>query len=128
MQVYDLEGVYIRTFGSEVLTSPSAFAVDGPHMIVAELRARLAVSDLDDNFVMHIGENERISRVERNSEEDVPGWPNNLDEYGKVVRTRILQSGKFNSPHGIATDSAGNIYSGEWLIGGRYTKLFKLTG
>ena len=33
---------------------------------------------------------------------------------------------KFNSPHGIATDPAGNIYSGEWLIGGRYTKLAKL--
>lgn len=128
VQVYDLEGGYIRTFGSDVLTSPSAFAVDGSHMIVAELRARLAVFDLGDNFVTYIGENERISRVERNSKDDVPGWPNNLDEDGNVARSRILESGKFNSPHGIATDSAGNIYSGEWLIGGRYTKLVRLAG
>lgn len=125
VQVYDLEGSYLRTFGSSVLTSPSAFAVDGEHLIVGELRARLAVFDLDDGFVTYIGENEAISRVERNSPEDEPGWPNGLDESGNVVRSMILEPGKFNSPHGIATDSSGNIYSGEWLVGGRYTKLVK---
>ena len=125
VQVYDLEGGYKRTFGDSVLTSPSCFAVDGDHMIVAELRARLAVFDLDDRFVTYIGENERISRVERNSPQDVPGWPNNLDGDGNVVRSQVLEAGKFNSPHGIATDGDGNIYSGEWLIGGRYTKLVR---
>ena len=125
VQVYDLEGVYKRVFGEEVLTSPSAFAVDGQYMIVAELRARLAVFDLDDSFVTYIGENESISRIERNSPDDIPGWPNNLDDNGNPVRSRVLQTGKFNSPHGIATDNDGNIYSGEWLIGGRYTKLVK---
>ena len=95
-------------------------------MIVAELRARLAVFDSTDKFVTYIGENESISRVERNSPGDIPGWPNNLDDDGNAVRSSVLESGKFNSPHGIATDNDGNIYSGEWLIGGRYTKLAKL--
>jgi len=126
VQVYDLEGVYKRAFGEEVLTSPSAFAVDGQYMIVAELRARLAVFDSTDKFVTYIGENESISRVERNTPGDIPGWPNNLDDDGNAVRSSVLESGKFNSPHGIATDNDGNIYSGEWLIGGRYTKLTKL--
>ena len=126
VQVYDLEGVYKRAFGTEVLTSPSAFAIDGQYLIVAELRARLAVFDIDDNFVTYIGENKKISRIGRNSEEDIPGWPNNIGAEGNPARSGNLEIGKFNSPHGIATDRAGNIYSGEWLIGGRYTKLSKV--
>jgi DNA-binding beta-propeller fold protein YncE len=125
VQVYDTSGNYLRQFGSEVLTSPSNFAIDGDHIIVGELRARLAVFDIDDNFVCYIGENESIARVERNSAEDVPGWPNNLDADGNVIRSKILEPGKFNSPHGLAADSDGNLYSGEWLVGGRYTKLVK---
>ena len=126
VQVYDLEGKYKRTFGKGLLTSPSCFAIDGSNIIVGELRARLAVFDINDDFLTFIGENEAIARVERNSTDDVPGWPNGLDDSGNAARSTVLEEGKFNSPHGIATDSAGNIYSGEWLIGGRYTKLAKL--
>ena len=126
VQVYDLEGTYKRTFGKGLLTSPSCFAIDGSNIIVGELRARLALFDINDEFVTFIGENKAIARVERNSPEDVPGWPNGLDESGRAARSSVLEIGKFNSPHGIATDLAGNIYSGEWLIGGRYTKLAKL--
>ncbi len=126
VQVYDLEGGFKRSFGLGLLTSPSCFAIDGDYLIIGELRARLAVYDLDDEFVTFIGENEKIARVERNSDEDVPGWPNGLDESGNPARSTALEPGKFNSPHGIATDASGNIYSGEWLIGGRYTKLAKL--
>jgi hypothetical protein len=39
------------------------------------------------------------------------------------IYSGLLIGGQVN---GIATDPAGNIYSGEWLIGGRYTKLAKL--
>ena len=31
-----------------------------------------------------------------------------------------------SSPHGIAADPDGNIYSAEWLIGGRINKLAKV--
>ena len=126
VQIYDLEGNYKRTFGKGILSSPSCFAIDGSNIIVGELRARLAIFDINDEFVTFIGENKAIARVERNSPEDVPGWPNGLDDSGNTVRSTVLEEGKFNSPHGIATDPSGNIYSGEWLIGGRYTKLAKL--
>lgn len=125
VQVYDLKGNYRRVFGADVLTSPSAFAVDGDQLIVAELRSRLAVFDIEDRFVCYIGENEAIARVARNSPGDVPGWPNNLDAAGNVIRSQVLETGKLNSPHGIAADADGNIYSAEWLVGGRYTKLVK---
>ncbi len=125
VQVYDLDGKFLRSFGSEVLTSPSSFAIDGDQLIVAELRSRLAIFDIDDNFECYVAENEAIARVERNSPGDVPGWPNNLDDAGNVIRSRVLEPGKLNSPHGIAADKDGNIYSAEWLVGGRYTKLVK---
>ena len=109
IQVYDLEGKFKRAFGSEFLTSPSAFAVVGDLLIVAELRARLVMLDLGDNLVGYLGENGGVAEVE--------GWPN--------VPSNLIQAGKFNSPHGIAADELGNIYVAEWLIGGRFTKLVK---
>jgi DNA-binding beta-propeller fold protein YncE len=118
VQVYDLEGGFKRVFGSDFLTTPSAFGVYGDTMIIAELRARLAVVDAEDKLVGYLGDNLPVA--------DVPGWPNNLNDAGTPVRTAILESGKFNSPHGMAVDSAGNIYVSEWLIGGRFIKLARL--
>ena len=125
VQVYDLEGNYKRVFGSDFLTSPSGFAAHQDLMIVIELRARLAVLDIDDGLVDYLGANPAIADVERGIPQDIEGWPNNVNADGQSVRSRILEPGKFNSPHGMAVDSDGNIYVAEWLIGGRITKLAK---
>ena len=86
-------------------------------MIVAELRAQITILDINDNLVTHLGSNEMVC--------EVPGWPNNLDDDGNQVRTTNLETGKFNSPHGLAVDAGGNLYIAEWLIGGRIIKLSK---
>lgn len=117
VQVYDLEGRFKRSFGSDFLSSPSGFVTHGDLMIVAELRARLAVLDKDDNLLCYLGENEQVCSVE--------GWPNNRNASGELVPTSLIQPGKFNSPHGMAVDSQGNLYVAEWLIGGRFIKLEK---
>ena len=117
VQVYGLDGRFIRAFGSDFLTSPSAFAVDRDLLIIAELRARLAVVDMDDNLVTYLGNNQEVCSGD--------GWPNRKLANGQIVRSDLLQPGKFNSPHGLATDDAGNIYVAEWLIGGRTIKLLK---
>ena len=117
VQVYDLEGSFKRAFGSDFLTTPSGFVTHGDLMVIAELRARLTVVDVDDNLVCYLGENEAVC--------DVDGWPNNLSEGGETVPTELLEPGKFNSPHGMAVDGDGNLYVAEWLIGGRITKLAK---
>ena len=109
IQVYDLDGNFVRSFGSGFLSSSSAFATYGDLLMVVELRARLAFLDRDDNLVCHVGE--------REGARDMEGWPN--------VSSELLEPGKFNAPHGMAADSHGNLYIVEWMIGGRTTKLVK---
>lgn len=111
VQVYDPEGNYKRSFGADCLTSPCAFAVSGEHLIIPELRARVAILDRDDRLVGYLGDNEAVC--------DRQGWPNHP--------AHLIEAGKFNSPHGIAADQAGNLYVVEWIIGGRLTKLERLT-
>jgi hypothetical protein len=115
IQVYDLEDRFRRVFGPDFLTTPSAFVTHGGLMVIAELRARLAVTNLDDRLVGYLGANEEVCNV--------TGWPNNKNVEGKTVPTSLLQPGKFNSPHGLAVDAEGNLYVAEWLIGGRLVKL-----
>ena len=52
-----------------------------------------------------------------------PGWPNALSNDARAVRATLSDSYEFNSPHSLATDTDGNLYVSEWLVGGRYTKL-----
>lgn len=114
IQVYGLDGTFLRAFGDDFLNSPSAFAVLGERLVVAELYARLAVLDAEDKLVGYLGPDpEAQSR---------PGWPNAVAADGTTTRAPV-QPGKFNSPHGIATDSDGAIYVSEWLVGDRFTKL-----
>ena len=117
VQVYDLEGNFKRTFGSDFLTTPSGFITDGENMVIAELRARLAVVDVDDKLICYLGDNESVCGLD--------GWPNSRGDRGEIMSTPHLEPGKFNSPHGIAVDAGGNIYVAEWLIGGRMVKLAK---
>jgi len=119
IQAFDSDGQFKRTFGHDFLSSPSAFALlDRDVLVVAELRARLALVDRDDRLIDYVGADEAV--CER------PGWPNAKNAAGEVVRPPSLTAGKFNSPHGLAADLEGNLYVAEWLIGGRYTQLLRL--
>ena len=113
LQVYDLDGGFLKSV-SDGLRLPSALAVSGDEMIVAELTARIAVLDPDDRVVCYLGTDDEAPRR--------PGWPNAATVDGRIVRAD-LRPGRFNSPHGIAVDSRGDLYVAEWLIGGRLTRL-----
>ena len=114
IQVYGLDGQFRRTLGEGVLRRPSAIAVAGQELVVAELEARLAIFGPDDGFVRYVG-----------ADDDAPsraGWPNAETPDGRTVRP-ALHPGRFNSPHGLAVDADGNPVVAEWLIGGRVTRL-----
>ena len=107
VQVYDAEGRYLRHFGQDYLTSPCMFEVWGEYLLIPELFGRLTIVDREDKLVGYVGDNPGIEKR--------PGWPN-------LPKEQILP-GKFNSPHGMTSDAAGNLYVVEWIVGGRITKL-----
>jgi hypothetical protein len=122
VQVYDLEGRYVRTVGASFLSSPSGFAQWGDTLVVAELYARLALLDIHDELVGYIGAETPNDVV--HGWPDRPGWPNALDSTGRVASAPShLDHGHFNSPHSLAVDARGRLYVSEWLIGGSYTLL-----
>lgn len=118
VQVYDLDGHFKRAFGSDFLLRPGGFAPLGDWLVIADLFARLAVVDENDRFVGYVGANDPVVGHE--------GWPNRFLPKGETAAPRF-EPGRFNSPHAIASDAAGNLYVAEWVIGGRTVKLRKLS-
>ena len=115
VQVYNLNGEFLRSFGSPFLNTPSGFSVYQDLMIVAELDSKLTILNCDDQFVEYLFMDEEAPNR--------PGWPNEEKKETTLGRPSDLHPGKFNSPHGMTIDKDGNIYVAEWLIGGRMTKL-----
>jgi len=115
IQVFDLEGNFLRCFAQDITRKPSVFSTWGEYLIVGELEARLLIFDKKDNLIAEIGDGYEYVKEK--------GWPNRLNQNNKPTRPKDLVPGKFNSPHGLSCDSEGNIYICEWLIGGRFTKL-----
>ncbi len=110
VQVYDLAGKFKHSFGSDFLTSPCGFVTHGDQLLIPELFARLTILDAQDQLVCYLGANEEVVGK--------AGWPNHPAE--------LIVPGKFNSPHGMAADHAGNLFVVEWIIGGRITKLARV--
>lgn len=109
VQVYTPEGVFLRTFGAEFLTSPDGFAPAGDIVIVPELFGRVSLLDAQDGLIAVLGENGGVEAHD--------GWPN----------TNELVEGKFNSPHGAGANTKGDIFVVEWRAGGRVIKLEKVS-
>jgi hypothetical protein len=118
IQAYDLDGHFKRSFGSGVVLTPSAFAIHAGRLYVAELHGRIATFDDRDRLEGYLGDSDELPRR--------PGWPNAQDAGGRLIRPAFVPQ-QFNSPHGIATDSAGTLYVAEWVIGGRILRLQEST-
>jgi len=111
IQVYDLDGRYKRVFGDDIANCPCGVSTHGDEMLITEApyRARLTILDIDDRLVCALGVNDEVCTME--------GFPNSR---------QLVKSGKFNTPHAVTADPAGNLYVVEWITGGRITKLAKV--
>lgn len=116
LQVYGLDGGFRRTVAAGLLRRPAAIATSGSQLFVAELEARLAVLDADDELLYYVGADDVAAGR--------AGWPNAIATDGRTVRPE-LTSGFFNSPHGLAVNAHGDPIVAEWLIGGRVNRLTK---
>jgi hypothetical protein len=105
IQVYDLDGHFLRSFGEDITRTPSVFATWQDWLFVGELQARVSVFDRHDRLVGTLGDGE--DHLEQ------PGWPNRQNEAGLPKRPDDLRPGRFNSPHGLGCDSQGNLYIAE---------------
>ena len=121
VQVYNMDGRFLRAFGSDFLNSPSGFAQWGELLVVAELYGRLAALDNEDNLVGYIGVDPECDAEQGWPQR--PGWPNEIVGDGRARRPTLAYPNRLNSPHSLAVDADGNLYVSEWLIGGRYSKV-----
>ena len=119
IQVFDLDGTFLRGVGVGELISPGGFAKFGTGLLVAELDARITILGPDDEIVERFGEGTMADR-------EVAGWPNTVSPTGDIVRP-VLEPGVLRTPHGITADAEGNVYVSEWLVGGRVIKLAPVT-
>ncbi|MBA3684308.1 MAG: hypothetical protein H0W72_03605 [Planctomycetes bacterium] len=114
VQVLSLSGAHKQTIISRGLRYPCTVRVHGDVTIIPDLFGAVLVWDKDYNHVATLGAHPDMR----------PGqWPSHVAGYPNVPREDRID-GRFISPHGIARDSKGNIFVGEWLRdGGRLTRL-----
>jgi DNA-binding beta-propeller fold protein YncE len=105
LQRFDLEGNFVDILGPE-LGRPTALAISGQFLAVAELEGRVTLLDGSNAAVAHLGDNP------------------NQDQWGNpTVPPAAWRAGMFTAPHGIAWGKDGSLYVQDWSTTGRLTKL-----
>ncbi len=98
-----LEGEFLGVVADDLLL-PAAVAIDGDNAIVAELQGRVTVLDKDGNLVTRVGENTQ----------DGIG--------GNQLPPEQWRNGYVVAPHGVATNSEGDLFIAEFSTYGRVHK------
>jgi hypothetical protein len=108
--VYDGEGRFRRQSG--ITHSPCCFDFHDDLVVIPELFTGVKVLHADTlDLAAEIGASDCIGPASKPA-----GWPN-------LAGTPYVKPGCFNSPHGGCFAPNGDIYVGEWIIGGRITRL-----
>lgn len=122
IQVFDLDGDYVRPVGESELQGPTQMTTIGDVLLVTDLLAgRLSMFDADDHFVGHaFAHTSPPATWAAASAQDA--WPNARDDDGAIARAPLM-SGAFHTPHGIAAARDGTVYVSEFAMQGRITVL-----
>jgi hypothetical protein len=113
LQWFDMENKHIKTLGGFLF--PADIDIMDDLMVVPDLHARITLLDKDDKVIVQLGDDE--------------AWRNRvLDKSEKMRASRDKWvDGKFVHPHDAVFDKDGNIFIAEWVVGGRVTKLRKVS-
>jgi hypothetical protein len=105
-----MNGKHLRTQGGFLF--PADIDIQGDIMMVPDLHARITLLDKNNKVITHLGDNEQ--------------WRAKALSAGFRGKRAEWQAGRFIHPHDACFDKAGNIYTVEWVVGGRVTKLTKV--
>lgn len=100
----NLDGSVIGTV-AENLRYPSALAVRGEELAVADLKGRVIILDKTGRIIAALGSNENVDEIRTNK-----------------ATPEIWREGLFYAPHGLTYDSRGNLWVTEFNLYGRVTK------
>ncbi len=113
LQWFDLEGQHLRTM--EGFLFPADIDIQGELMLVPDLHARITILDGKNQVVAQLGDDEP--------------WRNRVLDKTETMRAKPEKwlPGRFVHPHDACFDRQGNIFVAEWVVGGRVTKLARVS-
>ncbi len=115
LAIYDADGTYLR-HNDTATHSPCGFDFSDGLILVPELMTGVKLLDADLRIVAELGANPAvIDAADRPS-----AWPD-------LAGTEHVQPGLFNSPHDACFGPGGDLFVAEWIVGGRLTRLEKLS-
>lgn len=113
LQWFDMDDKHLRTLDGFLF--PADIDIRGDLMVVPDLHARVTLLGAKNEVLAQLGDDEAWrARV--------------LDGKEKMRASRDKwPAGKFVHPHDAAFDEHGNLFVAEWVVGGRLTKLRKVS-
>ncbi len=113
LQFFAMDGQHMKTLDGFLF--PADIDVKGDFMLVPDLHARVTILDKENKVVAQLG--------------DEVAWREKVLANNNTMRSqpKLWQAGRFVHPHDACFDSEGNIFVVEWVVGGRVTKLRKVS-
>ena len=113
LQWFDMDNDHLKTM--DVFLFPADIDIQGELLLVSDLHSRLTILNKEDKVIAQLGDDE--------------AWRNRCLDKSEKMRASPdkWQDGKFVHPHDAAFDKEGNIFVAEWVVGGRVTKLRKVS-
>ncbi|MFN3157858.1 MAG: peptidase [Rubinisphaera brasiliensis] len=113
LQWFSLDGSHVRT--QDGFLFPADIDIRGDVMLVPDLHARITLLNKQNEVLTHLG--------------DDAAWREQALANGFAMRKdpSRWKDGRFVHPHDACFDKDGNIFVAEWVVGGRVTKLERLS-
>ena len=113
LQYFTLDGKHLGYVKD--VSFPADIDIQGEVMMVSDLHARITLFDKNNKVIVHLGYD--------------PKWTKHVlsNRFALRRNPKGWKDGKFIHPHDACFDKDGNIYVAEWVIGGRVSKLTKVS-